>query len=163
MRRRSGRARRGSVVVEALVVTPLFVVLCAMGFYAFRLHHERLALLRAVREPLWAAATTGGCRGDGVVTRASAAPAIEGGDLSYVPEMLPSGPNQGVVDRELVDGERREAKAVAGDPTFGAPERTLRAHASFPCNEPIESGRLTRMRMVAAESYRWSKPGGAGP
>jgi hypothetical protein len=137
------------VIVESLVVTPLLIIVCSMSFYAFRMHHEKLALMRRVREPLVASAISGCNRGGS----ASPPPSVPGADLSIIPDTLPGGPNQAILDRPLRTTSESAQRTVDGDANAGTGAQTMRMRSSMMCNEPIEDGRLAQMRRVAAENF----------
>lgn len=131
-------------------MTPLFIILASMGFYGFRLHNENLALMRSVREPLWANALGGCGAGDSKVV---GPPALVLG-LEIIPETLPGGPNQLILIRPLRDGTNAGTGTVSGDGVLNQGARTFHSRAEMMCNEPVEDGQLTLMRFFAAEELK---------
>lgn len=146
---KSRRKSRGAVIVESLVVTPLFIILCSMAFYAFRLHHENLVIMKSVREPLETQAL-GGCQSGS--TKVVGPPSIVAG-LFIIPETLPGGPNQDILIRPLREATNSQSGSVTGDSFLNQGERKFQAKGAMMCNEPVEDGQLTIMRFFAAEEF----------
>lgn len=167
---RPARARRlakqrGALIVETLVVTPLLIMLCAIGFWFFQLHRAHMKVYQEVREPVWATATFGcgqagdtavrmpGPQGDAQVSNGGP-PAIPA-DWSPVYQNVPGGPNNEVITRPMPGAKGSASEAVSGHKVFWFEPggTTFNRSAEMQCNEAVHDGNPNGAKRIAAAVF----------
>jgi len=165
LRRRRVAKQRGALIVETLVVTPLLIMLCAIGFWFFQLHRAHMKVYQEVREPVWATATFGcGQAGEtaqrmpgpqGGATVSSAAALTVPADWSPVYQNVPGGPNNEVITRPMGQANGSANEAVSGHKVFwfepGA--TTFNRSAQMQCNEAVHDGNPNGTKRIAAAVF----------
>lgn len=164
VRKRSRARQRGTLIVETLVVVPMLIALCGIGFWFYQVHTAQMKVYRSVREPVWATATYGcGQAGEtshsmpgpqGGVSVANGAPPAAG-DFSQVYESVPGGPNNEVITRPIGRANGSAQETVSGfKVTWFAPKPTnYDATATMQCNEAVHDGKPDAAKRLAAVAF----------
>jgi len=161
-RKRSRAGRRGSLIVETLVVVPMLIALCGIGFWFYQVHTAQMKVYRSVREPVWATATFGcGQAGEtsasmpgpqGGVSVANGGPPAVPADFSPVYRNVPGAPNNEVITRSMGEAKGSAQETVSGfTVTWFAPRPTsYNASATMQCNEAVHDGQPGAAKRIAA-------------
>jgi hypothetical protein len=160
-------AQRGSLIIETLVVTPLFATLCGFAFWFYQVHRAQMLVYQKVREPVWAAATFGcGDAGDtGApmpgpeerISVSSGIPPVVPADYTLVIRNVPGGPNNDAITRlaRTVNADATETLVGKDIPNImSTPTSTFRTDARVICNEHVEDGKAKTMKRIAAVVFR---------
>jgi hypothetical protein len=156
---------RGSLIVETLVVVPLLIALCGIGFWFYEVHTAQMKVYRTARESVWATATFG-CGQAGETGRSMPGPqsgtSVGGGgppqipaDFSQVYRSVPGGPNNEVITRSMSEGNGSAQERVAGFKVVWFEPRTTNynASASMQCNEAVHDGQPDPAKRIAAAAF----------
>jgi len=164
-RRRARAGSRGSLIVETLVVVPLLIVLCGIGWWFYEVRTAQMKVYRDAREPTFATATFGcGRAGDtshpmpgpqpGVAVSGGSAPTVPA-DFSSVTRNVPGNPNNAVITRPIGEAKGSGTDTVAGFRAIWFTPRTTsyQASATMMCNEAVEDGQLDLAKRSAAVTF----------
>ena len=165
-RSRQNRARqRGSLIIETLVVVPMLIALCGIGFWFYQVHTAQMKVYRSVREPVWATATFG-CGQAGETSQpmpgpqprtsvANSGPPAVLADFSPVYRNVPGGPNNEVITRSLGEAKGSAQETVPGFKVvwFEPRPTNYNASATMQCNEAVHDGQPKPAKRIAAAVF----------
>lgn len=140
----------GSLVVELLVVVPLFVLLAAIGVWFYRLHVAQTTVFQRAREDVWPKAIKscgGAAAGQGPL-------AIDGARPDVVLRPVPGGPHGDLPVRGFGGARGQADGTLEGFAMAGTREVQMAAASRVLCNEPVRDGELDAMKRIAAGAFR---------
>jgi hypothetical protein len=160
-RRKSRAGRRGSLVVEMVVVTPLLAMLCGFAFWFHQFHQAQMTVYRDVREPTWQTAlaacgnpgpTSGSYTSGGSSVTGGGPVVIPGANWTNVYRYVPGTPNVEVITRSIPDTNKDATRTLSGHDVPGIlriSSSTYQAQARMMCNETVQDGQPDPMKRIA--------------
>jgi hypothetical protein len=169
----AARARiraRGAILVEAVVVLPIFIIIFAGIVFVGKFYDAKLSVMRASRQSAWTEAMANcGTAGDPGTTRAQPAddslPTAEnedppgggqpdGVDLASALRIVGDAPHKDIATAGYHGKKAKTERNVTADQPLGAIEKSVSGQAHVMCNEaPFDADRA-QFRQAAMQTFR---------